>query len=37
MLASASTVPLSVPLGAAGFGLRRFWLQLGHGSGFAQR
>ena len=30
MLASASTVPLSVPLGAAGFGLRRLWLHIGH-------
>ena len=35
MLASASTVPLSVPLGAAGFGLRRLWLQLSRGHGLA--
>jgi hypothetical protein len=33
MLASASTVPLSVPLGAAGFGLRRIWLHISHGHG----
>ena len=33
ILASASTVPLSVPLGAAGFGLRRMWLQLSRGNG----
>jgi hypothetical protein len=32
MLASASTVPLSVPLGAAGYALRRLWLHIGHGS-----
>ena len=36
MLASASTVPLSVPLGAAGFALRRLWIQLSRGPGFAQ-
>ena len=35
MLASASTVPLSVPLGAAGFGLRRLWLLLSRGPGLA--
>jgi hypothetical protein len=28
LLASASTVPLSVPLGAAGYGLRRLWLHV---------
>jgi hypothetical protein len=32
MLASASTVPLSVPLGAAGFGLRRLWLHINRGA-----
>ena len=35
MLEAASTVPLSVPLGAAGFGLRRLWLQLSRGHGLA--
>ena len=35
LLASASTVPLSVPLGAAGFGLRRLWHYVNRGHGLA--
>ena len=35
MLASASSVPLSVPLGAAGFGLRRLWLHVSRGPDLA--
>jgi len=35
MLASASSVPLSVPLGAAGFGLRRLWLHISRGPSLA--
>ena len=35
MLEAASTVPLSVPLGAAGFGLRRLWLRVSRGPGLA--
>jgi hypothetical protein len=35
MLASASSVPLSVPLGAAGFGLRRVWLHISRGPDLA--
>jgi hypothetical protein len=35
MLAAAATVPVSVPLGAAGFGLRRLWAHLSRGHGIA--
>ena len=31
MLAAAATVPLSVPLGAAGFAVRRLWLYVNRG------
>jgi hypothetical protein len=35
LLASAATVPLSVPLGAVGFGLRRLWNYVNRGPGLA--
>lgn len=35
ILASAATLPLSVPLGVAGFGLRRLWLHIRRSPGMA--